>query len=279
MVTEFYTNNTYPFSKEVTTPVHTIHLNKSKLSANVKCIELEPDAYILTWNLKEGKNYTFINEPNALDADHRFTLVYFLKQNAATVSVNNQPEQKQENMQHTGVFANNDTLTEISFSKSSSVQGISIVFTEEWLQKQYLNAGLFLDIASLRNNSSDLFKNTTEENIIIKKLVASIDDNKSILTVKSYFYSLVYGMIKHVTAEKEKVNEVIKNPVMQAVQEVIEESLKGKMPTLKQLANRFYMSVASLKRHFKLAFGSSIYNYFLSRKMEYAKEMLLNAQA
>lgn len=279
MIPEFYSNNTYPFSKEVTTPAHTLYLNKCKLSSNIKCTEIEPGAFILTWNLKEGKNYTFINEPDAINADHLFTLVYFLKSEGAAISINNQPEEGQTNIQEKGLFVRNDALTEISFAKNSTVQGISIVFTAGWLQKQFSNAGLFLDTASLRNHSFDLFKNTSQENILIKKMIALIEDNKSILTIKSHFYTLVYGMIKHVTAEKESVNEVTKSPVMQAVEKVIVTFVKGKMPTLKQLANQFFMSVASLKRHFKLAFGCSIYNYFLSRKMEYAKEMLLNAKS
>ncbi len=281
MITKFYTSNPFssPSSSKNFSSSSKIYLNKSKLSADIKCAEIESDVSILSWNLKEDRNYTFVKEPDLNEADHCFTLVYFLKTNAASVSTNNEPAKRLVNIQEWGLFANNDALTEINFTGGEPVKGLSIVFTAGWLQKQFLNSGLFLDIDSIRNHSSDLFKNTSEENILIKKLLASIEDNRSILTVKSHFYSLVYGMIKHVTAEKKAVKSALKNPVMQAVEDVIIGSVKGKMPALKQLAKQFFMSVASLKRHFKLTFGSSIYNYFLSKKMEYAKEMLLSAES
>lgn len=277
MITKFYTNLPSSFSKESLSASNKIHLNKNELSANIKCSEIESDVCILSWNLRDGRNYTFLKEPDLNEANHFFTLVYFLKTDAAFVSINNQSAKPLANIEEWGLFANNAASTEINFIEGAPVKGFSIVFTAQWLQKQFLNSGLFLDIDSLRNHSSDLFKNTSHENILIKKLLASLEDNQSLLTVKSLFYSLIYEMIKHVTTEKETVNNEIKDPVMQAVEEVIVGSVKGKMPALKQLAKQFFMSVASLKRHFKLTFGSSIYNYFLSKKMDYAKEMLLSA--
>lgn len=279
MITKFYSNSSYSLTKEIFRPLNPIHLNKSKLSENIKCTEIEHDAYILSWKLNEGKNYSFIKEPVTIDATHQFTLVYFSQANVASISINGQPATGLANIQNQVLFANHNTSAEITFTEGSPVQGISIVFTAEWLQKQFANAGLFLDVASIINLASKLFNNTSEENIQIKRLVSLVEDKKSILTVKSHFYSLVYSIIKHLTTEEENNADLIKYPVMQAVEKVIVGSVMGKMPTLKQLADQFFMSIASLKRHFKLAFGSSIYNYFLSKKMEYAKDMLLNAKS
>ncbi|MEJ7827421.1 MAG: AraC family transcriptional regulator [Segetibacter sp.] len=279
MIPQFYTNNSYSFTKNIFRPLNAIHLNKDKLSENIKCTEIENDAYILAWDLKEGKNYSFIKEPIATDASHQFTLVYFLQANVASISINGQPARGLPNIEDNVLFANHNTPTEITFTEGSPVQGVSIVFTADWLQKQFLNTGLSLDIASIINHSSNLFEKTSEENTLIKRLMSLIEDKKSVLTVKSHFYSLVYSIIKHLTAE-EKINMgVIKDPVMQEVEKVIVKSVMGKMPTLKQLADRFFMSIASLKRHFKVTFGSSIYNYFLSKKMDCAKNMLLNAKS
>jgi AraC-like DNA-binding protein len=279
MAPQFYSNNSHSFTKNIFRPLNAIHLNKNKLSENIKCTEIENDAYTLSWNLKEGNNYAFIKEPISIDAGHQFTLVYFLQGDVASVSINGKPASGIDNIHNKVLFANPNTSSEITFTEGLPLKGISVVFTAEWLQKQFLNAGLFLDTVSIINYSSALFENTSEENNLIKRLLYLIEDKKSILTVKSHFYNLIHSIIKHLTAGEEKNKEVIKNPVMHAVEKIIVKSVMGKMPTLKQLADQFFMSIASLKRHFKVTFGSSIYNYFLSKKMDYAKDMLLNAKS
>ncbi len=110
--------------------------------------------------MKEGKNYSFIKEPIATDASHQFTLVYFLHADVASISINGQPARGLPNIEDNVLFANHNTPTEITFTEGSPVQGVSIVFTADWLQKQFLNTGLSLDIASIINHSSSLFKKT-----------------------------------------------------------------------------------------------------------------------
>ncbi len=65
---------------------------------------------------------------------------------------------------------------------------------------------------------------------------------------------------------------------MREVKEFIDEHLKERLPSLGELSKMFDTTPSTLKRKFKRRYGESIYNYFLTRKMKLAEEMLQTAR-
>ncbi len=65
---------------------------------------------------------------------------------------------------------------------------------------------------------------------------------------------------------------------MREVKEFIDEHLKERLPSLGELSKMFDTTPSTLKRKFKRRYGESVYNYFLTRKMKLAKEMLPRAK-
>ncbi|MEO0896214.1 MAG: AraC family transcriptional regulator [Bacteroidota bacterium] len=65
---------------------------------------------------------------------------------------------------------------------------------------------------------------------------------------------------------------------MFAVKEVLLQHIFGSPPTIDQLAVDMAMSKSKLKADFKSLFGNSIYQYYLSRKMEVAKDLLIRKE-
>jgi len=60
------------------------------------------------------------------------------------------------------------------------------------------------------------------------------------------------------------------------VKEILLDHLFGNLPTIDTLASEVHVSKSKLKSDFKSLFGNSIYQYYLAKKMETAKELLTN---
>lgn len=65
---------------------------------------------------------------------------------------------------------------------------------------------------------------------------------------------------------------------MRTLEELINSRLCGTLPPLATLARQTGMSLSTLKRHFKARHGMNIYEYYLSRKMSFAKKLLEEQQ-
>ncbi len=65
---------------------------------------------------------------------------------------------------------------------------------------------------------------------------------------------------------------------MEMLEELIDSSICGSLPPLTTIARQANMSLSTMKRHFKARYGLNIYEYYLTRKMEYAKKLLQEQQ-
>jgi AraC-like DNA-binding protein len=61
---------------------------------------------------------------------------------------------------------------------------------------------------------------------------------------------------------------------MEEAEQILMQHLKDKLPNLAQIARQLAISESTLKRHFKLLYGKSIYGYYLARKMELARQLM-----
>jgi AraC-like DNA-binding protein len=61
---------------------------------------------------------------------------------------------------------------------------------------------------------------------------------------------------------------------MEEAEQILMQHLKDKLPNLSQIARQLAISESTLKRHFKLIYGKSIYGYYLARKMELARQLM-----
>ena len=68
---------------------------------------------------------------------------------------------------------------------------------------------------------------------------------------------------------------VLHQEKMLMVEKILEQHFEKDLPSIESIAKRAALSESTLKRHFKLMFGKSVYEYYLEKKMEYAKRLLL----
>ena len=63
------------------------------------------------------------------------------------------------------------------------------------------------------------------------------------------------------------------------VKEVLLSHIYGNAPTLTMLAEMTHISTSKLKNDFKSVFGMPVYQYYLKKKMEIAKKLILSKSA
>jgi AraC-like DNA-binding protein len=61
---------------------------------------------------------------------------------------------------------------------------------------------------------------------------------------------------------------------MTRVEKILTSHLSTDLPSIPQIAREVAMSESTLKRCFRLMYGTSMYDYYLQKKMEYAKVQL-----
>lgn len=79
------------------------------------------------------------------------------------------------------------------------------------------------------------------------------------------------------TADSKKMpmyKDVYYEKIMQ-VEAILQEHLQKNLPPLAAIAQQVELSESTLKRYFKIFFGTSVYDYYLQKKMHLAKGMLL----
>ncbi|MEJ7827422.1 MAG: AraC family transcriptional regulator, partial [Segetibacter sp.] len=248
------------------------------LPGSLAQINIEQDISVLTWNSKAAEDYTFNSEPDDY-TESCFILYYFLEPATASIILNEKKLECIASLSHCCLITNNKSSLKIAFTKGSPMQGIRIALSAEWLKDQYTNAGIFLDVNGLLSHEfSNLYSMTFEENAIVRTLFEKVEAQESILIIKAHSFSLVSYMLGHLMGDEEKASEPGSTLGIQEVEKIIVGSIKGRMPSIQKLAEYYSMSAPTLKRHFKQAYGFSIYNYYLTKKMEYAKAMLMETK-
>jgi AraC-like DNA-binding protein len=91
------------------------------------------------------------------------------------------------------------------------------------------------------------------------------------LLLLSHFFK---NFFSKTLGEAEESN-VLHYEKMKAVETILTSHVDKNLPSLNALAQQVALSESTLKRYFKLTFGTSIYDYYLQRKMEYAKTLLM----
>jgi len=98
----------------------------------------------------------------------------------------------------------------------------------------------------------------------------------------AYFHELLYRFVIEVQIEAQgDITDVFKNMEEKKVMQVVEKSL-GQMsmsvPSIEAMAMSVGMSASKFKLLFKELFGESVHQYFINKKLEYARTLLYSGE-
>jgi AraC-like DNA-binding protein len=109
-------------------------------------------------------------------------------------------------------------------------------------------------------------------------LRSSADIPKGMLNLKPHIMTLIADFFSRIY--NKPVADVLESKIMHyqkmlQVEGILRSCMEKNLPDIETIARMVMLSVSTLKRHFKLAYGKGVYDHYLEMKMEYAKRLLM----
>lgn len=81
-------------------------------------------------------------------------------------------------------------------------------------------------------------------------------------------------MINNNTTSEPQDNNLLVQEKMQHVEKILDDYIHKNLPSIRTIAKDMALSESTLKRNFKQVYGTSIYNFYLQKKMKQARQIL-----
>lgn len=114
----------------------------------------------------------------------------------------------------------------------------------------------------------------TEFNAILENLMMLADkkSTNSELMASHFLNSLITQVLTHSTDQETKEMNTVEDKIQQ-IKDFLDENFQKKIP-LDMIADEFFISKYHMSREFKKAYGITIANYIIAKRITYAKELL-----
>lgn len=179
-------------------------------------------------------------------------------------------------------------LTDVNF-KGSNCKYIIFYFTEEWLVNQMKQGGLLFksnlmafvkstkDSVLFIDNNKQLFGIYEQFNALFENEIKPNDSviKNSFNQLTRAFFNLFLGQYSaHYAYDDAKIlNNADRNKIRE-IENILMKNLLGEFAGIEALANQFFISPTKLKADFKKLYGVSIYQYYLSKQMILAHQLI-----
>ena len=181
------------------------------------------------------------------------------------------------------VFFSNDISFQFELKAEERFRVIDISFSGNWLSQYFTNAEPSLSdfISDLNNNPHPIvfFESSSvpENNQLIELHESAFKTSNTnpglqerVLVLLSDFFNRLH--------RKSPANKLRQRNVhydkMIAVEKILHSHLQQTLPSIEAISKQVSLSESTLKRHFKIMYGKSIYEYYLELKMTLAKRIL-----
>jgi len=258
-----------------------VSLQTDEFSGTVRKADLEEGLCFYLWNFTVEQGCTFLKEYSAVGDDKIYVVHYHPAPEYIHIEYRSSEKTNPSFQRRSTLFLLTcPGSTSSTYSQRAQLHRVMIVFNEKWLQGQ---------LRDVKNGASPVdyimeLLDTAPERAMSKGEIALVQMLFDIfkgraysLEVKAHVYHLISFLYRRVTVSAQRKAASGYRPLMVKVERRIMSSLSGNMPPLEELAQESLTSVSTLKRQFKETFGVSIYDYYLTKKMELAEQLLQRA--
>jgi AraC-like DNA-binding protein len=265
---------------------NTILFTKGIEKGKLVKLTIENEVSLKAWSFSSvSRDIDFDKEPyNSID-EKVFTLFILLGANQIVLR---SPRIKKDiiiaGRENIPLLSNNTFFT-IHVLPGQEFKAIEISISSEWLKTQLHDskpAVLNFVNEITQNDEPVIFLGTCSPEILtnLNDLHQQVTEaTKGLLYFRSKTLQLVSDFFESSIASKElATNDTHPLHHQQIIRAagLLTASLDKTLPPLGFIAKEVAMSESTLRRHFKLVFGQNIYSYYLQKKMDHAKRMLLN---
>jgi AraC-like DNA-binding protein len=235
---------------------------------------------ICNWKLAVYEKLKIRKLPPAPGSEKKLTLIYVLS--TSNVLVSSAKKKIRIQGSRNNLFWGNETPMDFNLQPKQSFHLFEISFTTSWLLEQLKDAD-----PHYRQILEDYIK-SNEQKTLIEPL--TIDEYKTLHELQAamladkvddlFIRARAYAMLCNFFGKLDKRQET---PVSQAAvqfDQIIEAEMMilediRKPPSIASIARKVNMSVSSLLRRFKLVYGKSMHEYYVDKKMELARKMII----
>lgn len=242
--------------------------------------ELEKGLQARFWDCCFNEGIEFFSNENPKIENTHFTLAFFFKMQGLRFA--HKGTFLQENLVWDTLFISASTDYKINIIPNVRLQCLGISFSKKWHENNVFKDNDAFNKLKAKINSTNEFSLLESMSVSEKKMMEELLEEswkKSLGTfyIKSAVLKIVCDFF-YKLKEKQGLNLTEASPVASIldIEKYLCDQILSPMPNLKDLANKFLMSESTLKRHFKKRYGVNMSNYFITKKMEYAKEVMEN---
>lgn len=240
----------------------------------------EDGLWMRKWKFTVFKKLWLHKLPSQFKDEKKYILIYFL--NPAIFLVTNKRRKMAVNRLRNCLFLTSDVSIDFTVVPKQPFYVLEITFTESWLLKHFNDADTSFKKAldEYINNKTETILTEAccvEEYKTLNELeVSMLAETEDILFIKSRVYNLIFRFFSKVVNRKGAgvINSSVNYEQIMLAERMILENIKTP-PKIEVIARGVNMSVSSLLRQFKLIHQKSIYEYYVEKKMELAKKILL----
>lgn len=252
-------------------------------SGNIRRIKFEEGLSMRAWDITLIHDIEFHKIPETSPVEKMFHVVYFFN---PEVVLKDNPRLGKKWKAAGSVnmfFFSNDADMHFEIKTGDKLKAVDISVTETWLKAAFNSAGpLYTSFISQLNNkpSPTVFFEaaTANEYQVMADLHESalatagntLHLKASVLSLLSDFFDRV---VNRPAIDVLRTNIFYYDKMLEA-KKIIVSHLLGSLPSIDAISKQVALSPSTLKRHFKLMFQKSIYEYYLDQKMEFANRML-----
>ncbi len=246
-------------------------------------LSLEKGLNVRNLNFFLKGDFEFIRMPRKKGEEKTFQLYYFLDDTKFHFMLDADEEPLPPDSFSNILFLSNDIKIHGRFEKNDTVKMVVISFSLSWLHGQGFN--------TLENWKPFLTDTQERDHGILMMLSPDVADYKLaeainskhipgsdfLFPIKANVLKLIERFYTALAEEKQPANSQRSDYFLQMirVEKKVNEYLTSNLPLIKDLAREFNMSESNLKKHFRIVYKKNIYEYYLEKKMNLAKDMVL----
>ncbi len=255
-----------------------INLPEDFASGFAKVIEIEKGLTYRMVNYKLNSDYFFKSEP----AKKFYLIIYFYQYSSCKhlqLKINDELIVDSTDEKYSSLLMTNSlSFQDLFVSEGTNVQGLTLQITEDWLKEKIAqpataNYSLFEErnvFQSFLNPKSQKLLNEIFAEDTPSNMPDLYINNRILRLLESFLEKILsYGLSGDTFPNSDKDARNILR-----IESYLLENYDHEFPSIEKLARMAFMSPTKLKKIFKKAFGSGMYEYYQRNRMHKAKELL-----
>lgn len=260
---------------------NTITIPAKKGSGTIRKIDITEGLSIQLWDLRLQNSF-HLGKPASSPQDIKsYSLFYIFSPENIIISHSGASNTEAGIPLKNTVFVSEEINLELFVKPAQPVRMIQVDITKKWLSDEFTRNGQATCAAYnnvLNNPKPILFTETASFDTchaFANLLHHLSQESTDMFYLKAKTLSLMCDIFLLLSKQHNvsRDNNTLIHEKMLAVEKLLEECLESPLPSIGAIAKQMALSESTLKRNFKQLYGTSIYEFYLQKKMKRARQL------